>query len=175
MSENTICTICITNKWPIRQRTRALPVWRRASALPVRRRARALSVQPKLWINGEAQPPHWYRGLGTSGEALALTRLLITMLMLILTIFTSWKILKFFKKLISIFFRIFRILSNSSHNSWGPNYWLLLKKIKFVFFFLTPIFRSVPNYHWLIKEGIEKKSTLRINSSRLPPFILRFI
>ena len=172
MSENTIC---ITNKWPIRQRTRALPVWRRASALPVRRRARALSVQPKLWINGEAQPPHWYRGLGTSGEALGLTRLLITMLMLILTIFTSWKILKFFKKLIYIFFWIFWIFSNSSHNSWGPNYWLLLKKFEFVFFFLTPIFWSVPNYHWLIKEGIEKKSTLRINSSRLPPFILRFI
>ena len=57
---------------------------RRARALPVRRRARALSVHPKLWINGEAQPPHWYRGLGTSGEALALTRLLITKLMLIL-------------------------------------------------------------------------------------------
>ena len=28
---------------------------------------------------------------------------------------------------------------------------------------------------WLIKEGIEKKSPLRINSSRLPPFILHFI
>ena len=45
----------------------------------------------------------------------------------------------------------------------------------FVFLFLTPIFRGVPNYHWLIKEGEKIKSTLRDNSSRLPPFIFRFI
>ena len=54
--------------------------------IPVRRRARALSVHAKLWIKGkEAQPPSlWYRGLATSGEALALTRLLIFKLMLML-------------------------------------------------------------------------------------------
>ena len=50
------------------------------------RRARALSVHAKLWIKGkEAQPPSlWYRGLATSGEALALTRLLIFKMMLLL-------------------------------------------------------------------------------------------
>ena len=140
------------------------PVRRRARALPVRRRARALWCILSLALKGWGQPPGalFFKSWNLKKRS-------------ILNNFPLMERPKIILKIYLYFFLISRIASNSAHNSWGPNCWLLLTKTNYVCFFLTQISRSGPNYHWLIKEGIEKKSTLRINSSRLPPFILCFI